>query len=257
MKLSLSNLAYLQADKLKVHRLLMLEKYKGLEIAPRLFVGENPYDLPNAPQLAADIAASYGLCISSMQSIWYGMAGNIFDKNDAQQLEAYTSKAIDFAASLGCHNIVFGCPKNRLMAQGAKDSDVVPFFSAIAAYAHNNGVNIALEANPECYGTNFINTTREAFDFAKNIKYLRVNYDLGTDIINGDSLNVLSDNINMVSHVHISEPNLACICQRSVHKELACLLREKNYEGFVSIEMKSQPLAIVQNAVSYIREVFC
>ena len=61
----------------------------------------------------------------------------------------------------------------------------------------------------------------------------------------------------LIRHVHISEPQLAPIRQRSLHQELACLLREEGYPGFVSIEMANcGELGPVLEAMDYVKELF-
>ncbi len=70
----------------------------------------------------------YGFCVPSMQSIWYGRQEKIFHSpEDREALTEYTKKAIDFAAAIGCGNLVFGCPRNRNI-EGEYDPDVATDF---------------------------------------------------------------------------------------------------------------------------------
>ncbi|MEG2022156.1 MAG: sugar phosphate isomerase/epimerase [Oscillospiraceae bacterium] len=257
MQISFSNIGFAPEDDTKVYKLLKALGYTGVEIAPSRFVGDAPYDkLDAAAQKRTDINREYGFVIPSMQSIWYGMQGNIFIKEDALRLMEYSKKAVSFAKAISCKSLVFGCPKNRNIPVGAKPSDAEGFFCELAQYAFDNGTAIALEANPSVYGTNFINTSKDAFAFAKNIPHLKVNYDFGTFITNEENLDTLYQNLDMVSHVHISEPSLACITKRKEHKELAALLESGGYKGFVSVEMARSEYNAVETAAEYIAEVF-
>ena len=83
-----------------------------------------------------------------------------------------------------------------------------------------------------------------------------MNYDLGTLLTNGESLDTLFENLEQVSHIHLSEPELAPIRPRPVHRELARRLREAGYTGFVSVEMKTQPVETVRRVPEYTAEVF-
>lgn len=123
----------------------------------------------------------------------------------------------------------------------------------IAAYAREHGAAIALEANPPVYGTNFCNTSREAFAFARRVPGLAVNYDIGTLLTNGEDMAELFDNLDLVTHIHISEPGLAPIMPREMYRELAARLRRA---GFVSVEMKTQPFETAKRALEYAAEVF-
>ena len=81
--------------------------------------------------------------------------------------------------------------------------------------------------------------------------------DLGTMVENGESVDSLTGHVGQINHVHISEPNLLPIQRRSLHAELAALLREEGYTGFVSIEMKNcGELASVLDAMDYAKELF-
>ena len=44
-----------------------------------------------------------------MQSIWYGQTGNIFDPVQAEELLDYTAEAFQFAHTINCPSLVFGC----------------------------------------------------------------------------------------------------------------------------------------------------
>jgi len=64
-------------------------------------------------------------------------------------------------------------------------------------------------------------------------------------------------NMDMVNHIHISEPYLAVPEKRELHQRLANLLKNKGYQRFVSIEMKNPGnIEIVKDTMTYIGEVF-
>lgn len=257
MKLAVSNIGFAAADDAAAFALLRRYGFAGLEAAPTRLVGDQPYrQCARAAEKAAWLKAEYGLAIPSLQSIWYGQAGNIFVPQDAARLAAYTRRAVEFAAAVGCPSLVFGCPRQRFVPAGARPEDAMGFFADISAYARAKGVRIALEANPSGYGTNFCNTSAEAAAYARQVPGLAVNYDLGTLLTNGERLDVLADNLELVSHIHLSEPELAPIQRRGIHRELAALLNARGYRGFVSIEMKTQPLAALEPILSYVAEVF-
>ena len=197
--------------------------------------------------------------ISSLQSIWYGKQGNIFNENEAENFIEYTKKAIDFASEIACKNLVFGCPKNRIMPKDKKEEDILYFFKELGDYAQKKGTILAIEPNPIIYGTNFINYTEQAFSLVKkvNSKGIKVNIDFGTIIENKESLNSIFKNIDLVNHIHISEPNLDIIKKRKEHIELAKHLERLNYKGYISIEMKNtNNIDDVKEAIRYVNKVF-
>lgn len=245
IKLAISNIAWNEEKNEQLYRYLKSKRITGLEIAPTKIIPKDPYDhLTLAKQIGIDFLEKYNLSICSMQSIWYGKTENIFDSEEAYQtLKEYTYKAIDFANSINCSNLVFGCPKNRNMKDYEKDyQKAKQFFREVGEYAQKKQVIIAIEPNPTIYNTNFLNTTEEALNFVKdvNLKNIQINYDLGTVIYNQEDLQILKENIAYVNHIHISEPNLELIQKRELHKELINILKDTNYCKFISIEMKNQ-----------------
>lgn len=261
MKLSISNIAWPAEDDEAMYAFLQNEGFAGLEIAPTRIFPESPYDrLKGAGEFVQRLFSEYNLTISSMQSIWYGRTENLFGSpQEYDVLLAYTKKAIDFAAVLGCKNLVFGCPKNRNTNREEYVDTAVTFFKELGSYALQKETVFSLEPNPVLYRTNFINTTPQAFELVRLVDCAGfcVNVDLGTMLYNRETLEPLAQNLNLINHIHVSEPGLALIKHRSLHKELAQLLKERNYGNFVSVEMKNTgDMQAVRDTVAYIKEVF-
>ncbi len=261
MKLSISNIAWSKKDDEEMYSYISKIGFDAIEIAPTRIIEENPYEhIDTAIDFAKKLEKQYNLKISSMQSIWYGRNEKIFETNEEREaLLNYTKKAIDFAKAINCKNLVFGCPKNRVISDINKDyHTAIDFFTKIGDYAYKNDTFFAIEPNPTIYNTNFITKTEEAINLVKQINNLgiKVNLDLGTIIQNNESLDILEDNVKYINHVHISEPNLELIKKRELHKDLINLLNANNYNGYVSIEMKKQDnIEEIKNVISYIYEI--
>lgn len=261
MKLSISNIAWTEKNDKDIYIKMKEYGFGGIEIAPTRIFLEKPYDkLKEAKDFAINLKNKYGLNISSMQSIWYGKNEMIFgSKEERLELLEYTKKAIDFANTIGCKNLVLGCPRNRVIKDNDDRDIAISFFYELGEYAKLKNTTLSIEPNPIIYNTNFINYTSEAFEIAKDVKSdgFKVNIDLGTIIYNQEDLQMISDNIDLVNHIHISEPNLALIEKRKLHDQLAEILKQNKYEGFVSIEMgKRDNLEEVKQVIQYIKEVF-
>ena len=131
--------------------------------------------------------------------------------------------------------------------------------STIGNYASENGVIFCLEPNPAIYGTNFLNTTKEALQFCKRLNNngIGVNLDFGTIIANGESLDFSSDELDLIKHVHISEVFLMPIEERQEHYLLKEVLSSTNYSGCVSVEMRNTgETNDIINAALYLLEVY-
>lgn len=86
-----------------------------------------------------------------------------------------------------------------------------------------------------------MNTTEQTIQIAKNVDSdgIMVNIDLGAIIQNKESLSILKENMDLINHIHISEPFLNGIEEREIHENLAMLLKSYSYDKFISIEMKN------------------
>jgi sugar phosphate isomerase/epimerase len=260
-KLSISNIAWGPEQDEEMYLFLTEQGFDGLEIAPTRIFPRNPYErLAEAEDFAKKLRSEYNLEISSMQSIWYGRTESLFGPDGERRfLIGYTRKAVDFAAAMNCGNLVFGCPKNRAappeerLGKTERLQTACSFFEEIADYAETKGTVIAVEPNPPYYGTNFINTTSEAFAFCRELNRagLKVNVDLGTCIHYGETVPFLNENAAWINHVHISEPLLAPIEERAVHGEL----KKLNYSGFFSIETaKSADIERLKKTLRYVKD---
>ena len=267
MKLSISNIGWEEKNDIEVYHLMKKYGFLGIEIAPTRWVKEQPYEhIEEAVKIAENLKQQYGFEVPSMQSIWFGKQERVFvSEEERSELVNYTKKAIDYASAIGCKNLVFGSPRNRNVSEEWNLSETqveeiaTAFFKELGDYAAAKGVVLAMEANPPIYNTNFVNTTEEAIELVNTVasQGFLVNLDLGTMIANQEDIALLQENIPAIHHIHISEPGLKSIQKRELHGALAELLRAKNYQGYVSIEVgKQEDLELLEEMMKYVAEVF-
>lgn len=257
MNLSISNIGWTTDQDNQIYEIMKKYGFSGLEIAPTRIFPEAPYDKPEEAKSWADsLKKRYGFSVPSMQSIWYGRQEKIFGtETEFQTLIAYTKKAIDFAAVIGCGNLVFGCPKNRNFLEGADLRTGIRFFREIGDYAAAKGTVVGMEANPPIYHTNYINTTSEAFALIEEVASagFKLNLDVGTMIQNEERVEELIGRIHLIHHVHISEPGLKPIERRTLHAVLRDILKNGGYKGYISIEMgRTDDVKLLEDKISYI-----
>ena len=263
MKYSISNIAWGKESDNEMYAFLKAQGIQGIEIAStRIF--DKPYDnLELAHEYAWMLKNKYGLTVSSMQSIWYGVKESIFgtDEERAYLLD-YTKKAILFAESMGIKNLVFGCPRNRNMPQGDQEKYMEiakDFFRQLGDFALEHSTVLAMEPNPVIYNTNFLNFTKDACEFVKAVDSpgLKVNIDMGTMIYNKENPHLVKTYKNVVNHIHISAPQLAVIQQCTEYKTLKKVLSKIEYDGYLSVEMANPgDIETVKKAVMFLKEAF-
>jgi sugar phosphate isomerase/epimerase len=272
VKLSISNIGWEDRYDEQVYQLMQKYGFTGIEIAPTAWVPQKPYEpeqVEQAKNIAADLNVRYGFSVSSMQSILYGKTQNLFGTEcDREELYTYLVKAIDYASAIGCGNLVFGCPRNRSFPEDwCNNTDItraieLDFFRKLGDYAKSRGTVLAMEANPPIYNTNYINTTAQALELveAMDSEGFLLNLDVGTMIENGESPELLKGHVHRINHVHISEPGLKPVEKRPLHRQLAKVLTEGGYQGFISIEvgknnLGTEPLVVLEDMMRYVAEI--
>ena len=261
MRLSISNIGWAEENDVAVYTMMKNYGFTGLEIAPTRIFPEQPYSNLEQARIWADkLKSENGFVVPSMQSIWYGRVEKLFGTDGERSvLVDYTKKAIDFAEAVGCKNLVFGCPRNRNIPDGADERIAINFFREIGDYATEHGTVVGMEANPLIYNTNYINDTVSALELIEKVESegFKLNLDVGTMVENGEDVNVLKGREKYIDHVHISEPGLKPLEERRLHRDLGALLEACNYNGFVSIEVgKQEKVENLENMMKYVEEIF-
>ena len=259
--LSISNIAWGSELDDSVYTLMKKYQFSGLEIAPTRVFPKTPYEKKEEAGIWSEkLRKKYGFTVPSMQSIWFGRQEKIFGTREERQiLIKYTKKAIDFAKEINCKNLVFGCPYNRKFPEGADLEIGVTFFREIGEYAADHSTVIGMEANPKIYNTNYINDTLSALELIEkvNSRGFLLNLDVGTMIQNQESVTHLIGKVDLINHVHISEPGLKIIVERKLHTELKKVLEAEGYRGFVSIEIgKLDDIQIIDMQMRYVKNIF-
>ncbi|AYZ73054.1 sugar phosphate isomerase/epimerase [Fusobacterium necrophorum] len=263
MKLAISNIAWNEKDDETIYEKMQDLHFQFLEIAPTRWVVKNPYSANNIEEakiIVQNIREKYGIKVCSMQSILYGVKERLFySKQEREILQKKVKEAIYYANQIGCRHLVFGSPKNRIIKSKSQHIEGVAFFKELTQYAREQGVYLSIEANPTIYDTNYINTTEEALKLVQEVQdeYFGINYDLGTVIQNGETLDILKENMEKIHHIHISEPHLKSIQKRVIHRELSEILKKYCYKNVISIEMKkTENIQEIFNILAYISKIF-
>ena len=253
MKCAISNIAWLPHEARRVYALMQRHGFAGLEVAPGLALPDeaDPFR-PSAAGVRAFRAdcAEFGLTPVSMQSLLFGATGaQLFGAAaECAALEAGIERAIGLAELLGIPNLVFGSPRNRAypdgMSRDAALDQAATVFARLGDKALAAGAVLAIEPNPASYGTNFLTTLAEAADFVTRLAHpgVTLNYDIGALLAEGEDAHAAARYAaarGRVSHVHISEPELApAPADAAGFAAIARQLAGQGYQGWFSIEMR-------------------
>jgi D-psicose/D-tagatose/L-ribulose 3-epimerase len=268
VRLAVSNIAWDTGADDAAASVLVREGVDGIELAPTKWRAD-AFDAP-----ARDVATlrtqweDRGLPVVAMQSLLFGRPELQLLTNEPERraLLDHLRKVADLAAGVGARALVFGSPKNRVRGDRPLDESMNiarDLFRALAPHARDRGVTFCIEANPPEYGCDFITRTPDAAELCRRIDdpSVGVNVDLGGIIIGGeDPAASIADAAPFVRHVHASEPQLAALASTAVHERAASALREMNYDGWISIEMRAAPaadqLAALERAIRLVKRAY-
>lgn len=265
MKLAMSNIAWLPQEADECLGLLQEAGAKGLEIAPGLTFPQEADPFDPSPSAVSALFASleaHELQLVSMQSLLFGVQNARLFGTPAERdtFEAGLQRAIALAGRLGIPNLVMGSPGTRAIPEGMDrkeaEAEARTLFRRLGDKAEAAGTRLALEPNPAAYGTNFLTTLSEAVDFAIYVDHpaISVNFDIGALHMNEEfdqGAKLFDYGRAIVSHVHMSEPNLAPAPKDpEALGELASHILNTGYSGWFSIEMRQAGVAEVKNALA-------
>ena len=76
-------------------------------------------------------------------------------------------------------------------------------------------------------------------------------------IANGEEISIIKEYVDLINHVHVSEPGLMPLKKRSIHRELASVLKDFKYDRFISIEVgKQEDINKIVEMMEYLHSVF-
>jgi D-psicose/D-tagatose/L-ribulose 3-epimerase len=246
MRLAISNIAWDATEDDAIATLLGRYRVDAIDIAPAKYFPDPAAATDEEIARVRDWWAKRGIEITGMQALLFGTHGlNVFGTAEVRDaLLNHLSAVCRVGSGLGATRLVFGSPRNRdrsgLTDEQAIDA-AVPFFRRLGDIAQRHEVSICLEPNPSCYGANFMTTSAETARVVEEIAHpaIRMQFDTGAMTINGeDVVTILAACSPLIGHVHLSEPELMPLGERSTdHEAIGAILGDYLPQHIASIEM--------------------
>lgn len=266
--IAVSNIAWSGQKNEPFLDILAEEGAKGLELAASI-IWEEPVNATAAQrsQFRRDIE-SRGLVINGLHAL-------LFARKDLQmlslgegskQVREYLKRTVDVCADLGGKSLVFGGPRSRrrddlpLAEANKRSADVL---HEVGTYAASKQCFIALEALPPPV-CDFITNLSESDEMVRmaDTPGVRAHLDTGAaDQTEGDiPENRLIALLGEIGHCHVNDYDIAPPGSKTpaIHARWAQLLKAANYNGWLSIEMRSPDAAsaaeTVRNAIRFVHD---
>ncbi|WP_322906582.1 sugar phosphate isomerase/epimerase family protein [Paenibacillus campi] len=269
IKTSISNIAWNIEDDTAVLHILKQYHMYGIEVAPTKI-----WDAPLSATREQAIAyrekwSAAGIELVAMQSLLFGQSGLVLfqDSLAREKLKSYLFKMIEIAENLGTKILVFGSPKNRLVGNLSWEEQLeiaVPFFEQLGKKAAEHQVLFCIEPNAKEYGCDFVTNTDEAIAVIEAVNHpgFKLHLDAAVMTLNNENYqHCLEKSAQHLAHFHVSEPFLELIGSRDTnHAAIADALRNIDYAGWISIEMKNclldSDVTSVQKAIEFVTQIY-
>lgn len=270
MELIVSNIAWTNEEESEVADKLVELGVKHVEIAPTKKWEDPTVVSADEARAYVDWWAERGITVSAFQSMLFARPDlKIFEDetNRAETLD-YMKKFIGLAETMGAKRMVFGSPKNRQrgeMPVEQANEIAQAFFSELGGVAAKSGVVLCLEPNAPQYNCDYVTTAAEGAALVRAVSSPGFGLHLDTACMSlaGDDIpESIKANADILKHYHVSAPMLGEVDDTTDidHAAAAQALKDVNYQGFVSIEMRpgdiGQNVGRVEAAVKFAREKY-
>jgi len=248
MKLAISNIAWQIHEESQIADLLQESGVTAVEIAPTK-ICENPL-CASSEEISAykKFWQLRGIDIVAMQALLFGRPDlTLFESSEKrEETLSYLLGIVRLASELGVRSLVFGSPKNRSRGQlnlSQAEAIAVDFFGRVGETAAKLGVVLCIEPNPAIYGCDFVTDSQQGLALVNQVNSPGFGLHLdaaGMTLSEEEIAPAIARCSEKLCHFHISEPQLAPIGSGGVqHSVFAQALAAVNYQGWMSIEMRS------------------
>lgn len=265
MRLTISNLAWDLSMEPQVLALLAKRKVAAIEIAPtKIWADWQGVSEASAKDYLKTLA---NVKVSSFQSLLFGKPHLSIFGSDAIKQETldHLEMVAKLANWLKAGPMVFGSPKNRDpgdRSYGDAFREATEFFRQAGERCEKHGVTLCLEANPEQYGARFITSAAQAADLVRAVdnEGFKLHLDTACMHLAGDDyVRMIADNMDILHHFHISEPNLSGFASpQCEHRQISDVLARAGYDGYISIEMlnKENSMDAIVQALDFVIKTY-
>jgi len=207
-------------------------------------------DLPAQNQLS--ILADYNLAPTLMTGMGTNFVDGLVRREMHDAIEAATREGIDICAAAGCPNLIGMPGERRGMSSEEGKANAIEILSRVAPYAEEKGVNLCMEiTNSKVVADQrtdqMFNDINWGFDVCRGTgsPRIKVVYDTyHVQIMNGDIVRTLRDNLDLVCHIHVAGvPSRGEIddTQELNYRFIAREIADMGYQGFVAHEWRPTP----------------
>lgn len=266
-RLALSNLAWLPEQDAEIVPKLAYLGVQGIEVAPTR-LGDWATLTPAVLAAYRNRLADYGLSISSLQAVLFGVDGAQLLGTAAEfsVFRDHLALVLEIGQALGAQVAVFGSPRNRLLNGlnlEAAQHLATERLALLAPAFSDAGIVLGIEPVPAYYGGEFLSRTDDVAALVAQVDApaVRLHLDTGCVHLAGDDIGaIITRHHAVLAHFHIAEPDLTGFVKPVTdHAGAAAALSATGYDHWISIEMKPQPPQVqeaIEQAIGHAKQLY-
>jgi sugar phosphate isomerase/epimerase len=250
----------------RIFRFARQAGYHSVEIAP-FTLGKPVAEITASERLALRAAAEReGAGVSGLHWVLArteGLGLTHRDPETRRRTSNYLGELVRLCDDLGGKFIVVGSPKQRDLADGMSRREglehALEVFAAPLRLASERGIVFCIEPLAPIE-TNFINTAREAVQFAEaaNSPAMKIILDVKAMSSEGRPIpEIIAESAPWIGYFHANDPNMKGPgFGQTDFRPILDALQRANYDGFVSVEVfnfDEGPEAIATRSIEYLR----
>ena len=270
MKVSVSNIAWYQDPKKITDFLEFISSLNcnGVELAPSAIWSEPIDSSKQDRNTLKKKIANFDLNFLGFHSLLYSKPElKLFESSFLRkETKDYIFNLINLCSDLEGKNLVYGSPKSRELCgknyDDCKKQSLEDFYE-IAEYAKKKGIFFCLEPLSK-KETDFITSLEEGGEIVEMVNHSNFKLHLDTKVLY-DSMDKVGSKLEkykkIIAHVHVGDENLEepGTINKKEHLEIGKGLRDINYEGYITLEMRRNTADIkgsIKRGVEFIRKQY-
>ncbi|WP_169726099.1 sugar phosphate isomerase/epimerase family protein [Aestuariibacter salexigens] len=239
----------------------------GVELLPQRILNSSD-DYEKCIKLYKEVLSETGLEVVAFQSLFFGREGLHLFKSEKSfcRLCKVLAEVASLANRLGVRYGILGAPSVRKVdweKDDFKKELVLERLIKLDEVLRGYSFQLLIEPVPECYGNNVLVDSKSIIEAMDTCRFSNIGLQLDIGCVSlggGDITRDVMCYRGRYSHFHVSEANLKDFSQPTLqHAEAAKALQNVQYDGYVSVEMKTNELhwrSQVKEAISFLKRTY-
>lgn len=270
MKISVSNIAWYQDPNeiTNFFKFLSDHNCEGVELAPSAVWDEPTITTKYERDNLKKKIKSFNLNFLGFHSLLYSKPNLKFFESplSREETKSYLFELINLCSDLEGTNLVYGSPRSRELCgknyNDCKKQSIEDFYQ-IAEYSKKKGIFFCLEPLSK-RETEFITSLEEGGEIVEKVNHSNFKLHLDSKVLFGSKDSIVSKikrYKKIINHVHVGDEALSRpgTINKIDHYEIGKGLRDINYKGYITLEMRRDLTDVegsIKSGIEFIKNIY-